>query len=243
MDTPPVDDNQLSQVSQLSAWRKRQRQALLARREAVDAQTLERWRAAIDSHLELGFPGLARGTLGFCWPYRGEHDARHVAARFRARGARTALPVVKQARAPLIFREWHPGVKLAPGALGIPFPVDSPEVRPDAVLVPVVGFDEAGFRLGYGGGFFDRPRGAASVAGAPPVAIGIAFELCRLPTIHPQAHDIPMDYVVSERGIYRRDGGKLEFLGAPRPGAQGALASPVCYAEQAERPQFKDAAS
>jgi 5,10-methenyltetrahydrofolate synthetase len=230
---------QMDTPTDISAWRKERRKALLARREAADRATFERWCAAIDAHLELGFPGLARGTLGFCWPYRGEHDARHVAAHFRARGARTALPVVKQARAPLVFREWHPGVALAPGALGIPFPVDSPEVRPDAVLVPVVGFDDAGYRLGYGGGFFDRTLAAAE-AGARPAAIGIAFELCRLPTIHPQPHDVPMDYVVSERGIYRRDGAKLEFLGAPRPGADGGLTSPVCYAGDAERPEFKD---
>ncbi len=219
----------------LARWRKQRRLELLARREAVDAETLDRWRQAIDEHLERGFPGLARGSLALCWPHRGEYDARHLAARLRGRGAVTALPVVKQARAPLIFREWHPGVRLADGVLGIPYPLDSAELQPDAVLVPMVGFDEAGCRLGYGGGFFDRTLAAAA---KKPVAIGVAFELCRLPTIYPQPHDVPMDWVVTERGVYRRDAGRLEFLGVPRPSAGSDLSSPVCYADQAERGEF-----
>jgi 5-formyltetrahydrofolate cyclo-ligase len=219
----------------LKAWRAARRKELLAAREAVDAETLDRWRQAIDRHLELGFPGLARGTLGLCWPHRNEYDARHLAAAMRARGARTALPVVKKAREPLVFREWHPGVKMQEGVLGIPFPADSEEVKPDVLLVPPVGFDEAGYRLGYGGAFFDRTLAAATPR---PVAIAVAFELSRLSTIYPQPHDIPMDFVVTERGVYRRDGEKLDFLGAPRVDA-GGLASPVCYAGEAERREFR----
>ncbi len=215
-----------SHPDDLARWRKDQRASLLARREALDPDTLERFRHSIDAHLELGFPGLAKGTLGLCWPYRHEYDARHLAARLRRRGAVTALPVVQRARAPLIFREWHPGVKLAEGVLGIRYPVDSRELVPDAVLVPVVGFDGGGYRLGYGGGFFDRTL--ASMA-KRPVAIGVGFELCRLESIFPQPHDIPMDYIVTEQGIYQREAGELVFLGAPS--ASGStLASPVCYA-------------
>jgi 5,10-methenyltetrahydrofolate synthetase len=225
----------------LAGWRKALRQSLIERREALSAEALHDFRVTMDGHIERAFPGLARGTLAFCWPYRGEYDARHVAALFRARGARTALPVVVKARAPLIFREWHPGIELAHGALGIPYPASSPEVHPDAALVPMVGFDRGGYRLGYGGGFFDRTLGAARASGRKLVAIGVAFEISRIETIHPQPHDIPMDYVVTERGVYRRDGERLEFLGAPNAGASG-LASPVCYADEAERPEFRGAA-
>lgn len=217
-------------------WRKQRRAQLLAAREAVDAATLEHWRVAIDRHLEQGFPGLARMTVGLYWPHRGEYDARHLAARWREHGARTALPVVNKAREPLIFREWHPGVKMQSGVLGIPFPVESAEVRPAALLMPPVGFDGAGYRLGYGGGFFDRTLAAANPR---PVAIGVAYELGRLPTIYPQPYDMPMDYVVTERGVYRRDGERLVFLGAPSDGEPADRASPVCYAGEAERPEFK----
>src|SRR3954471_15012743 len=144
--TVPADD--------LGAWRKQLRLELLQRREATPAELLDEWRRAIDAHLDNGFPGLATSVVGFCWPHRGEYDARHLAARLRQRGATTALPVVVKARAPLIFREWHPGVPLLEGVLDIPFPgPESPELPLDVALVPMVGFDKAGYRLGYGGGF------------------------------------------------------------------------------------------
>jgi 5-formyltetrahydrofolate cyclo-ligase len=142
-----------------------------------------------------------------------------------------------KARSPLIFREWHPGVALEKGVLDIPFPGPaSPEVQPDAALVPMVGFDEAGYRLGYGGGFFDRTLAAMP---RKPVAIGVAFELSRMETIFPQPYDVPMDWVVTERGVYRRDGAKLEFLGVPRPQSGSGASSPVCYADEAERREFR----
>ena len=212
---------------QLKAWRKSERIRLIAAREALDAPTLERFRLRIDAHLERAFPGLAAAKLALCWPIRAEYDARHLARTLRARGALTALPVVVAPRQPLAFREWHPGVRLAKGPLDIPYPADSPEVVPDAVLLPMNGWDNAGYRLGYGGGFFDRTL--ASFAKKPAV-IGVSYELARLETIHPQSWDIPVDWVVTERGVYRRDAEGLVFLGEPPAGEPSALASPVCYA-------------
>ena len=214
-------------IQELKLWRREQRQRLVAARLAVDPAQLESWRQSIDSHIERSFPGLAGATLAICWPIRNEYDARHLAHRLRARGARTVLPVVVASGAPLVFREWHPGVKLAEGALGIPYPVDSAEMTPNAVLLPMNGWDAQGYRLGYGGGFFDRTL--ASLA-KKPVTIGVSYELARLETIHPQPWDIPLDYVVTEGGVYRRDPAGLVFLGAPPAGEPSALASPVCYA-------------
>ncbi|MGH9577612.1 MAG: 5-formyltetrahydrofolate cyclo-ligase, partial [Terriglobales bacterium] len=85
-----------------------------------------------------------------------------------------------------------------------------PEMVPDTVLLPMNGWDPAGHRLGYGGGFFDRTL--ASLA-RKPVVIGVTYELANMPTIHPQSWDIPADWVVTERGVYRRDGSTLSFLG------------------------------
>src|SRR5207248_4882639 len=118
------------------------------------------------------------------------------------RGALTALPAIVAPRSPLVFREWHPGVALANGPLDIPFPVSSPEVLPDAVLLPMNGWDAQGYRLGYGGGYFDRTLARLA---QKPVTIGVSYELARLETIYPQSWDIPVDYVVTERGVYRRD--------------------------------------
>ncbi|MGQ0547796.1 MAG: 5-formyltetrahydrofolate cyclo-ligase [Betaproteobacteria bacterium] len=213
----------------LKTWRKSERERLIAAREAIAPPVRDAWRRRIDAALERSFPGLARCRLAFCWPIRGEYDARHLARTLRARGALTALPVVVAPRQPLAFREWHPGVTLAKGALDIPYPVGSAEVAPDAVLLPMNGWDMQGYRLGYGGGFFDRTL--ASLA-RRPVAIGISYEMARLDTIHPQPWDIPMDYVVTERGVYRRDGGALAYLGEPEMGEASRLASPVCYADE-----------
>jgi 5-formyltetrahydrofolate cyclo-ligase len=210
-------------------WRKAERQRLIAARVALDHATLERLRLRIDAHLERSFPGIATARLAFCWPIKGEYDARHLARTLRERGALTALPVVVAPKQPLIFREWHPGIEMAAGPLDIPYPVNSPEVVPNAVLLPMNGWDQAGYRLGYGGGFFDRTLISFS---RKPAVIGVAYEMARMKTIHPQSWDIPVDWVVTERGVYRRDGDQLVFLGEPPAGEPSALASPVCYANE-----------
>ena len=216
----------------LKDWRKTERERLVAARMALDADQLDLWRRRIDGYLELAFPGLVRCRLAFCWPIKGEYDARHFARTLRERGALTALPVVVAPKTPLIFREWHPGVGLARGPLDIPYPVESPQVQPDAVLLPMNGWDTQGYRLGYGAGFFDRTLAALAKR---PVVIGVSYELARLDTIYPQPWDIPMDYVVTERGVYRRDPEGLAYLGEPQAGTPSALASPVCYADEVKR--------
>jgi 5-formyltetrahydrofolate cyclo-ligase len=207
---------------ELSAWRKSERTRLLLERSALSEETLAGLRSRIDTHIERTFPDLVHGVLAFCWPYKNEYDVRHLAAALRRRGATTAMPVVVAPKTPLIFREWHPGVKLADGPLGIPYPVDSREVQPDHVLLPMLGWDAQGYRLGYGGGFFDRTL--ASLARRPRV-IGLAYEQAYMQTIQPQPHDVPVDFVVTERGVYRREPEGLKFLDNPQ-----GFSSPPCYA-------------
>ena len=133
------------------------------------------------------------------------------------------------------------------GVYGIPFPDGTEPVAPGAAIVPMNGFDEGGYRLGYGGGYFDRTLAALA---RRPVAIGTAFEFARLPTIEPQPHDIPMDFVVTEAGIYAATGAGLEKIDAAecrcrmqqlmdgrrgpasRAAADGGYSSPVCYAAE-----------
>ena len=212
----------------LRAWRRAERERLIAARAAISPGTLDSWRRRIDGYLERSFPGLARCRLAFCWPIRGEYDARHLARTLRTRGALTALPVVVAPKTPLIFREWHPGIVLAKGPLDIPYPANSQQLTPDAVLLPMNGWDAQGYRLGYGGGFFDRTLAALA---KKPLTIGISYEMAKLDTICAQAWDVPMDYVVTERGVYRRDPEGLVFLGEPDQDS-GTLASPVCFADE-----------
>ena len=202
-------------MERLKAWRSAERTRLLAARFAIDAAGLERLRVMIDAHIERKFPALAGRVVAFCWPIQNEYDARHLAHRLREGGSRTALPVVVAPRRPLEFRLWKPGDALARGALDIPYPASGDAVFPEFVLVPMNGFDAGGYRLGYGAGFFDRTLASLASQGRKPLAIGIAYECARLDTIHPQDYDIPMDYVVTERGAYERRDGRLEFLDAP----------------------------
>ncbi|MEP4420404.1 MAG: 5-formyltetrahydrofolate cyclo-ligase, partial [Nitratireductor sp.] len=113
------------------------------------------------------------------------------------RGGTLALPVVVEKAAPLVFRDWRPGMKLEKGVWNIPVPPAAPAVIPDIVISPVVGFDPANYRLGYGGGFFDRTLAALP---ARPTVIGVGYAAAAIATIYPQPHDIAMDFIVTEAG-------------------------------------------
>jgi 5-formyltetrahydrofolate cyclo-ligase len=232
----------------LAAWRRERRLELLARREAGGEEARAEWGRAISRAILAGFPLLADAKLGIYWPVRGEFDPRFLARALRGRGARIGLPVVAGRQQPLLFRDWCPGVDMRPGGLGIPYPAAGAEFVPDACLIPPVGFDMHGFRLGYGAGFFDRTLAALRPR---PLAIGVAFECSRMATIHPQPHDIGLDFIVTEAGIQfaraaglepvsAQDANKLardlaqarrrahEAAAAP---AEGSYSSPVCYAK------------
>ena len=183
----------------LKQWRKEQRVSLLARRMACSPAERATWNEAILRFIATGFPVLRELVVGFCWPYKGEVDPRPLIHQLRAKGARVVLPAVVAKQQPLEFREWWPGAPMKAGALGIPMPDGTPVLAPEAVLVPPVGFCESGWRLGYGGGYFDRTLAAMA---PQPLKICVAHELSRIPTIHPQPHDIPMDFVVTEAGIH-----------------------------------------
>jgi 5-formyltetrahydrofolate cyclo-ligase len=226
-------------------WRLQARAELIAQRVALDSARRREMNVAISAHIEAGFALLAGMTIGFCWPYRGEFDARFAVRHFRGRGAIAALPAVIAKVTPLQFRAWWPGAPLTAGVYGIPVPDGTALVVPDAAIVPMNGFDARGYRLGYGGGYFDRTLAAIL---PQPLAIGVSFEFARLATIFPQPHDIAMDFVVSEAGIHAVTGLNLtrisaeecgerarqlcEKRGLPRQRVQpaGSYSSPPCYA-------------
>jgi 5-formyltetrahydrofolate cyclo-ligase len=131
------------------------------------------------------------------WPFRGEPDLRGFMAGVSDRGGRCALPVVVERDKPLVFRPWSPGDPLARGVWNIPVPVALEEVVPDIVIMPVVGLDRACYRLGYGGGFFDR---TLAMMKNSPLKLGVGYRQQALVTIHPQPNDIPLDMVITEEG-------------------------------------------
>lgn len=194
-----------------AAWRKQQRACLLAARTAASSQARAAWSDAIRATLIETLDLQAPCVLGLCWPYRAEFDARFVAARLRVRGVRSALPVVRGPGLPLAFHHWWPGVTMDKGVYDIPIPRDTQALVPDVLLVPPVGIDKLGFRLGYGGGYFDRTLAAM---GRKPVCIATAFELSRIDSLGPQPHDIRMDFVVTENGIAQCLPGGMQPLSA-----------------------------
>jgi len=183
----------------LASWRKAERARLIEQRLAVPSTQRRLWSEQIGRAL-MELIGDARGPVvsGY-WPFRGEPQLLPLLRDLQNQGIRTALPVVVAKGTPLEFREWKSGDKLAHGVWRIPFPANGPEVVPNVVIAPVVGFDSEGYRLGYGGGFFDRTLAALKTR---PTAVGVGFSQALMPTIIPQWHDIPMSSIVTEEGIF-----------------------------------------
>jgi 5-formyltetrahydrofolate cyclo-ligase len=144
----------------------------------------------------------ARGhlpILGIYWPFRGEIDVRELAHRHIEAGGVVALPVVVEKNASVEFWRWRPEVPMTRGLFNIPIPGEHVAVTPDVLIVPLVGFDRAGYRLGYGGGYYDRTLAASQPR---PRTIAIAFAEAELETIYPQPHDIPMSLIVTDRETF-----------------------------------------
>jgi 5,10-methenyltetrahydrofolate synthetase len=191
-----VDPRQRKDVMR---WRKAERERLIQARLAIPAELRRAFSEAIAAVLEQVIGDVQGVTVSAYWPFRGEPDLRRLLERFQARGGRTALPVVVAPRQPLIFRAWTKGDPLERGVWNIPVPVaGAARAEPDVVIAPVVGYDPACYRLGYGGGFFDRTLAARA---SRPRFFGVGWSIAGLATIYPQPHDVPMDLVVTEKGV------------------------------------------
>ena len=167
---------------------------------AIDEKTRKAITSQVEAHLTALLMPLPPQTLAFCAPVRGEFDVRPLATLLLERGWLGAMPVVEAADAPMNFRAWTPSCAMEIDRHGIPIPANGRQIVPDIVLLPLVAFDTQGFRLGYGGGYFDRTLAALVPR---PFAIGVGFELGRVADIRPQTHDIRLDVVVTEAGIVR----------------------------------------
>lgn len=135
------------------------------------------------------------GAIAFCWPVRAEVDCRALVADLIASGWQAAMPTVTKLNAPMQYRAWEPDAPMTSDPYGIPVPRTVQCLTPDVLLLPLVACDQNGYRLGYGGGYFDRTL-AANVP--RPLAIGVGFEFAIVPNIYPGPHDIPLDIIVTE---------------------------------------------
>lgn len=152
----------------------------------------------------LGFLDSAPGVVvGGYYAVREEFDVLPLLERLEGENYRLALPLIVSAGAPLLYRHWRPGDELVDGAFGIPAPRESAqEVRPDVILTPLLAFDPQGYRLGYGGGFYDRTLAAYRRAG-PVVAVGVAFDEQEVPHVPHGPGDIRIDWVLTPSGPRR----------------------------------------
>ncbi|EXI76655.1 MAG TPA: 5-formyltetrahydrofolate cyclo-ligase [Candidatus Accumulibacter phosphatis] len=179
------------------------RRSLLARRRALPADEWLQHSQVIRGLLQESLPRLAALRVGFCWPHDNEPDLRPLIAHWQRQGDprfMALLPVVLASDTGLAFRAWSPGLAMTTDRYGIPVPASGELVLPQALLIPLVGFDAAGFRLGYGGGYFDRTLASLRPR---PLAIGVGFELSRLDSVLPEPHDQPLDLIVTEAGVCR----------------------------------------
>jgi 5,10-methenyltetrahydrofolate synthetase len=192
----------------LAADRAALRRDVLARRRALDEDEYARRSRAVRQQLRTNFAQLATRQVGFYWPINREPDLRPAIEGWLAAGQAAfaaLLPVVVDSGAALAFRPWRPDVAMTTGRYGISIPATGGFVQPQALLIPLAAFDAAGFRLGYGGGYYDRTLAELRPR---PLAIGIGFELCRVDSIHPGSHDERLDAVVTEAGVVRFSDGE-----------------------------------
>lgn len=190
------------QARDVARWRVAERNRLLNERKAMRSQNKQYVAKALTTHLtELLAEQRSTATVkivSLFWPIKDEPDLRLLMHDLHGQGWQIALPVVVRKAGPLVFREWCPTTRMTRGRWNIPVPSASePELHPQIVIAPLVGWDAEGYRLGYGGGYFDRTLGATL---PKPLSIGVGFSSAHVSTIFPQPHDIPLDAIITEAG-------------------------------------------
>lgn len=187
----------------ITAWKRALRRDMLAARAALSEEEHARRSAALCGHLGGLLASLAGKagdrTLAFCWPIKREPDILPAVRAWLSAGGRAVLPVVVADDRPLSFRAWTPDTPMEKDRYGIPTPAAGAWLAPDVFLLPVNAFDAAGWRLGYGGGYFDRTLGALEPR---PPAIGVGFEMNRVESLVPEPHDQRLDWIVTEAGAF-----------------------------------------
>jgi len=182
----------------VNAWRKAQRRRLFAFREGLPGPDRAERSRRIAERLTTQLDDWSGHMVAVYWPLKGEPDLTRWMRRMVGEGVRIALPVVIEKKKPLIFREWRPGMAMVPGIWNIPVPAEGPAVLPTVAVAPLVGFDENLYRLGHGGGYYDRTLASLDPR---PMVIGVGYDVTRLGSIQPQPHDIPMNRIVTDERV------------------------------------------
>lgn len=182
----------------MKTWRHEQRQRLLEERATLTEKAHQEISKACLTHLASYLDGCQPGILGIYWPIKGEIDCRILAESLLKAGWTLAVPVINNRSRHLDFARWQPDTPMIQGTWNIPVPARPEWLTPSRFLVPLVGFDKANYRLGYGGGYYDRTLAERA---EPVKTIGVGMEMGRLESIHPHAQDIPMRRIITEAGI------------------------------------------
>jgi 5,10-methenyltetrahydrofolate synthetase len=144
-------------------------------------------------------------VIGAYWPIKGEFDPLPALHRWKEDGElldqpeprRIGLPVVNKETHTMTFHAWYPGCPMEEDAYGIPKPKDTEIIVPTLVFAPCVGYGPGGFRLGYGGGFYDRMLASLT---PKPFSVGLGFGMGFLPDLEPEGHDVPLDAILNDYG-------------------------------------------
>lgn len=189
----------MPETADWAGWRQAQRQQLVARRQSLAPSMRIAAEQQIHQYLLSMLARMPPGIISFYMPIRGELNCQPLIEVLLKNGWQAALPKIIAKDTALQFRQWTPETPMQPEIWQIPVPQNTSQLIPNVLLIPLVGFDRQLHRLGNGGGFYDRSL--ASIT-PKPLAIGVGLASLQLDNIQPQPHDIAMDFVVTEQGIY-----------------------------------------
>ncbi|WP_334106200.1 5-formyltetrahydrofolate cyclo-ligase [Methylobacillus sp.] len=223
--------------------RKQARDRLLQERAATGKEARDRLDEALMGHFSALLQYIHGRHIGCYWPIRGEFNSVPLMMSLHKSGSSVSLPMVDDENKQLVFCKWHPEALMARDKVGVPYPADTEYEQPEILLIPLVGFDAQGYRLGYGAGYYDRTLHHMK---PPPIAIGIGYEAGLLESINPHEMDVPMEFILTERGLRHFRAGRMEWVESGERAAsimrdlyffhfrsrEGiTLSSPVCYAD------------
>ena len=187
-----------------AAQKKALRKTLLEQRLSLPDRRLKA--DLLQRVMRIWLVGRPDTIIGAYWPIKGEFDPLPALHRWKEDGEllvqpqprRIGLPVVNKQLKTMTFHAWYPGCPMEEDAYGIPKPKDTELLNPTLLFVPCVGYGPGGYRLGYGGGFYDRMLANLS---PKPFTVGLGFGACFVPDLEPEAHDVPLDAILNDNGV------------------------------------------